>query len=291
MDVPFFWVDVFADRPLTGNPLSLVPDADALDEATMRAIAREFNQSETTFLVEPTERRADIRLRSFTPDGVEVFGAGHNAMGAWLWLAGSGRLGAGEVFAQQIGGEVLPVRVSRDRDGRARVSMDQSAAEFTGRLSQYGPLASALSVSEDAVAGIPEVGSTGAAHLLVPLVSAEVVDAVRPDSSALKAVLADAGAEGCYVYTTAVPPGSAALAYSRFFNPTVGIAEDAATGTAAGPLAARLVRDGDAAADAPIVIEQGRYLGRPSAIMVVIDNKRVTISGTGVVTGSGTLHL
>jgi PhzF family phenazine biosynthesis protein len=291
MDVPFFWVDVFADRPLTGNPLSLVPDADVLDEATMRAIAREFNQSETTFLVAPTEPRADVRLRSFTPDGVEVFGAGHNAMGAWLWLAGSGRLGAGEVFTQQIGGELLPVRVSRDTDGRARVSMDQSAAEFAGRLRQDGPLATALGVAEDAVAGVPEVGSTGAAHLLVPLVSAEAVDTVRPDPSALKAVLADAGAEGCYIYTTAVPPGSAALAYARFFNPTVGIAEDAATGTAAGPLAARLVRDGDAAAGAPIVIEQGRFLGRPSGITVLVDDGRVTISGTGLVTGSGMLAL
>ena len=51
--VPFYFVDVFASRPLTGNPLSLVPDADGLDEVQMRAIAREFNQSETTFLLRP----------------------------------------------------------------------------------------------------------------------------------------------------------------------------------------------------------------------------------------------
>ena len=81
---PFYFVDVFAARPLTGNPLSLVPDADGLDEVQMRAIAREFNQSETTFLLRPSLPGATVRLRSFTPAGVEVGGAGHNALGAWL---------------------------------------------------------------------------------------------------------------------------------------------------------------------------------------------------------------
>ena len=90
--VPFYFVDVFATRPLTGNPLSLVPDADGLDETQMCAIAREFNQSETTFLLRPSLPGATVRLRSFTPAGVEVGGAGHNALGAWLWLEAAGRL-------------------------------------------------------------------------------------------------------------------------------------------------------------------------------------------------------
>ena len=90
--ISFYWVDVFASRPLTGNPLALVPDADDLDESQMHAIAREFNQSETTFLLRPRLPGATCRLRSFTPAGAEVGGAGHNALGAWLWLAASGRL-------------------------------------------------------------------------------------------------------------------------------------------------------------------------------------------------------
>lgn len=88
--VSFYFVDVFASQPLSGNPLSLVADADRLDEAQMRAIAREFNQSETTFLLRPTRPGATWRLRSFTPIGAEVGGAGHNALGAWLWLAAAG---------------------------------------------------------------------------------------------------------------------------------------------------------------------------------------------------------
>lgn len=77
---------------LTGNPLSLVPDADGLEETQMRAIAREFNQSETTFLLRPNLAGAAWRLRSFTPTGAEVGGAGHNALGAWLGLEAAGRL-------------------------------------------------------------------------------------------------------------------------------------------------------------------------------------------------------
>src|SRR5262249_52884185 len=80
--VPFYFVDVFASRPLTGNPLSLVPDADGLGEAQMRAIAREFNQSETTFLLRPSLLGAAMRLRSFTPVGADVGGGGRGPYGA-----------------------------------------------------------------------------------------------------------------------------------------------------------------------------------------------------------------
>jgi len=68
-EIRFVFIDVFAPSPLTGNPVAVVPDADDLDLATLRAIAREFNQSETTFLLRPTAARADWRLRSFTPIG------------------------------------------------------------------------------------------------------------------------------------------------------------------------------------------------------------------------------
>jgi PhzF family phenazine biosynthesis protein len=77
-------IDVFAGAPLTGKPLAIVQDADELNEEQMRRIAGEFNQAETTFILQST--RADRKLRSFTASGAEVFGAGHNALGAWLWL-------------------------------------------------------------------------------------------------------------------------------------------------------------------------------------------------------------
>ncbi|MFF2052935.1 PhzF family phenazine biosynthesis protein [Leifsonia sp. NPDC058194] len=300
MEIPFFWIDVFAERPLEGNPLPLVPDADGLTDEQLRAIAREFNQSETTFVCLPGDPRAEVRLRSFTPAGVEVGGAGHNAMGAWIWLAGSGRLERGRAdFVQQIGDDLLPVHATvGGADGVVRVTMEQSAPRFPRRTAPTEALAAALGIGVDGLSadGRPEVGSTGAEHLLVPASSVQAVDAAVPDHAALKAVLAGAGAEGCYLYTTAVDRASGMHAYARFFNPTVGIAEDPATGTAAGPLAARLVRDGLAsggrtAGASTIVIEQGRSMGRASRILVTVDGDRVALTGSGVVSAAGTLFL
>jgi trans-2,3-dihydro-3-hydroxyanthranilate isomerase len=294
MDVPFYWVDVFATTALAGNPLALVPDADALSEETMAAIAREFNQSETTFLVRPDRPDADHRLRSFTPAGVEVFGAGHNAMGAWIWLAQSGRLDSGrDAFVQQIGDELLKVRVSGQSASRVEVSMEQSAPRFLGRVDDRGALAAVLGLDPGDLVGdrVAEVASTGAEHLLVPARNIEAVDAAQPDTAGLRKLLADAGAEGCYLYTVGLDPAAGVDAYARFFNPTVGIVEDPATGTAAGPLAAVLVRDGLVRDPARIVIEQGRRLGRPSRIGLSVDGPLVTITGTGVIAADGVLHL
>ena len=296
MNVPFFWVDVFATAPLAGNPLALVPDADALTAETMQAIAREFNQSETTFLVRPTLPGADHRLRSFTPGGFEVLGAGHNAMGAWLWLAASGRLDEnGGRYVQQIGDELLTVSATRDGAGRAVVTMQQSEPRFLTAVTaeRRGALAAVLGLdttdlSDDRAA---QVASTGAEHLLVPARNPDAVDTAQPDTAGLREFLADVGAEGCYLYTTAVEPGSGIDAYARFFNPTVGIVEDPATGTAAGPLAALLVRDGLAHEGTPITVEQGTALGRPSRIGLHVDGAVVTISGTGIIVGEGVLRL
>jgi PhzF family phenazine biosynthesis protein len=294
MDVQFFWIDVFATTTLAGNPLALVPDAEALPVETMGAIAREFNQSETTFLVSPDRPGADHRLRSFTPAGVEVFGAGHNAMGAWIWLARSGRLDpARETFVQQIGDDLLKVRVAGQASPDVEVSMEQSAPRFLGHVEDRAALAAVLGLTaEDLVADrAAEVVSTGAEHLLVPVRTAQAVDAAQPDTPALRKLLADAGAEGCYLYAVDADPAAEVSACARFFNPTVGIVEDPATGTAAGPLAAVLVRDGLVHDEARIVIEQGRRLGRPSRIVLSVDGPLVTITGTGIAAAEGVLHL
>ncbi|GAA4766724.1 PhzF family phenazine biosynthesis protein [Microbacterium gilvum] len=294
-DVPFVLVDVFADEPLSGNPLALVPDAEGLPVSTMRAIAREFNQSETTFLVRPTVRDALWRLRSFTPIGAEVLGAGHNAMGAWIWLAATDRLPVGETdFRQQIGDDVLPVRVLRNDGSPAVVSMEQSRPEFGATVSDSGELVAALGlVDSDMVAGeVAQTVSTGASHLLVPLRGRDAVDRARPDSARLLPALHAADAEGCYVYSLdpiAADVGS--VAYARFFNPTVGISEDPATGTAAGPLVASLVAAGKVADRASVVVEQGYALGRPSKLAVTVAGEHVLLSGSGLVVAEGVLHL
>ncbi|GAA2848332.1 epimerase [Actinoplanes cyaneus] len=287
----FYLVDVFADRPLTGNPLALVPDADELTVPQMQAIAREFNQSETTFLLRPGEEGVDWRLRSFTPAGVEVDGAGHNALGAWLWLADQGLRGEGPsvTMHQRLGTEVLPVEILRVPGEPVRVVMDQGTPWFGKQVTDGERLTAALGLEPRHLSpgAVAQVVGTGTGHLLVPLVTREAVDAAVSHDRELAAILAEAGGEGCYLYTT---EGDEA-AYTRFFNPTVGIAEDPATGTAAGPLAVSLVRSGRAPVDEPVILEQGRRLGRPSRIRVDVAGDRVRISGSGVITAHGELHL
>jgi trans-2,3-dihydro-3-hydroxyanthranilate isomerase len=283
-EVEFALVDVFAEAPLTGNGLAVVPDADDLDVATMRAVAREFNQSETTFLVRPGRPDVTWRLRSFTAAGHEVLGAGHNALGAWLWLAHTGRVGAGG-FTQQIGDDVLAVEVGLDP---VRVTMRQSAPRFGRVLADRPALAAALGLEEaDLADGPAQVVSTGAGHLLVPVRTRAAVDRLAVDAARLKPLLAGVGGEGCYVYTTE----GDVQAYARFFNPTMGIVEDPATGTAAGPLAAQLVEHGDADPSRPVLIRQGDATGRPSLIRIDVDGTDVRISGTGLVVGTGRLQV
>jgi PhzF family phenazine biosynthesis protein len=285
--IDFALVDVFADEPLSGNPLAVVPDADGLDEDVLRRIAREFNQAETTFLVAPTAPAADHRLRSFTAAGVEVFGAGHNALGAWWWLADTGRLDRTGRWHQQIGDVVLPVQVEPDR-----VAMRQEPARF-GATVEPVPLAAALGLDLAALGagdGLPvgQVVETGAPHLLVGVRTRATVDTVTPDTAALRALLLAAGGEGCYLYALD-PAEPEATAHARFFNPVAGIVEDPATGTAAGPLACLLHRHGIAGRRA--VIAQGHRLGRPSRIEVTLDGDTPEVAGRAVISATGQLRL
>jgi trans-2,3-dihydro-3-hydroxyanthranilate isomerase len=299
--VSVFWVDVFTDRPLHGNPVTVVPDAGRLDEETMRRIAREFNQSETTFVMPATRAGADWRLRSFTPAGKEAFGAGHNTLGAWWWLAESGALALGESgasFTQEVGGDLLAVHITCDSGRVTSVGMSQSRPAFGAVCGDLDGLAGALGLSTGDLAigdlssgALPaQVVSTGAAHLLVPLRDRAAVDNARPDFPRLASILRSVHGEGCYLFTLeTVRPDSAA--HARFFNPTLGIVEDAATGTAAGPLACQLVAHHLAKDDTTLRIEQGDAMGRPSVIHVHVAEQAVTVSGRCVISGSGRLRV
>jgi trans-2,3-dihydro-3-hydroxyanthranilate isomerase len=293
--LPFHLVDVFALEPFTGNPLAVVEGGGDLPRATLQRIAREFNQSETTFLLKPARPGADWRLRSFTAAGAEVFGAGHNSLGAWWLLAELGRLALAEgdtVFHQEIGDSVLPLAVSSHQGRPAHIVMDQDVPVAGRTLEDLGALAGALGLGPGdlAAAGLPcQVVSTGAPHLLVPIRDRDTVDRIQPNAPALLEVLKGLGAEGCYVFSLdSRHPG--ASVYSRFFNPTVGIWEDPATGTAAGPLASHLATHGLIPLGRPIVIEQGTAMGRTSLIRAEPHRHTVRISGSGVTVASGQLR-
>ncbi|GHO46938.1 PhzF family phenazine biosynthesis protein [Ktedonospora formicarum] len=300
--VRFYIVDVFAQEPLSGNPLALVVNAQDLSQETMQRIAREFNQSETTFLLPPTRHEADWRLRSFTPVGKEVGGAGHNALGAWWWLAETGQLklsGPQTVFHQEIGEQVLAVEVLADkREEEAlwqptTISMRQTAPSFGAIHTDPAELAAALGLesSDLFVEGLPaQVVSTGAAHMMVPVQSREAISRAQPDAKRLYQHLHSVGGQGCYLFSLdTVDP--LAAAYTRFFNPTEGIVEDPATGTAAGPLACYLAKYGRIDSWGTTIIEQGYDLARPSRIEIRLQGDEVRICGSGVTAAEGMLRL
>jgi trans-2,3-dihydro-3-hydroxyanthranilate isomerase len=290
---PFYLVDVFTDRPFTGNPLVIVTDADELDTEWMRRIAGEFNQSETTFVLRPTTADAQWRLRSFTALGVEVFGVGHNALGACWWLATSGRLtldAPTRTFAQEIDGRVLPVEIRSEGGRVVSVGMTQADPVFGAVVGNVSRLASALDLGdlELAVGRLKaQVVSTGVPHLLVPVRDQGALARARP-LEPLAAYLRSVGAQGCYVFCLD-PLDTDAPARARFFGPNVGIAEEPATGSAAGPLAAYLVAHGLADERRPVIVEQGHGLGRPSRIEVRVSGGGVRVCGTAVVVMEGRL--
>jgi trans-2,3-dihydro-3-hydroxyanthranilate isomerase len=173
------------------------------------------------------------------------------------------------------------------------VSMDQSPPQFGEPVNGCVELAAALGLDHDELAGDEpaQVVSTGAPHLMVRVRDRTAVDRAAPDARKLRAVLSGVGGEGCYLYSLDPADRDDAVAYTRFFNPTVGIVEDPATGTAAGPLVALLVASGKARDGVSAIVEQGHALGRPSRIQVTVSGERVRVSGSGLVVADGTLRI
>ncbi|WP_394823333.1 PhzF family phenazine biosynthesis protein [Pendulispora albinea] len=292
----FYWVDVFATEPLGGNPLPVVLDADRLDEATMKLVTREFNQAETTFILKPTQPGATHRLRSFTVPGHEVSGAGHNALGAWWALAARGHLKADSpevTFHQELGEHVLPVDVLFEGQDARRIVMKHATPAFGATVSDPARIAASLGLEPGDIdlARFPaQVVSTGAPHCLIPVRNRGAIDRAKPDAERLLSLLRDAGGEGCYVFSLD-PVDPAATAYARFFNPTVGIYEDSATGTAAGPLSVQLVAKGVVPDGSTVIIEQGFAMGRPSRIEMRVRGDDVRLYGAGIVIAEGELFI
>ncbi|HMB28917.1 MAG TPA: PhzF family phenazine biosynthesis protein [Blastocatellia bacterium] len=293
----FALVDVFTEQPLAGNQLAVFPNAQGLTEDQMQAIAREFNYSETTFILPPRHAKADFRLRSFSPSA-EVFGAGHNALGAWWVLGAQGAVSlsdSGATLRQELGERVLPVEISSRAGSLLRVAMTQGEPRYGKKLTGRAALAGALGLDpselESEVESLdPQAVSTGARHLLVPVRSLAALKRVRVDAEKLIALASPLGCHGCYLFSLeTLEPGSAA--HARAFFPGIGISEDPATGSAAGPLAALLASRGLIPEDAWVVIEQGDQMARPSRIEARVRGDRIEVAGRSVIVAEGTLFL
>ena len=296
-----FWrVDVFADRPLEGNPLAVFPRAQGLSEAEMLAITREMNISETTFVLPPSKAGADYRNRIFTPGGELPF-AGHPSLGTAYVAAMEGivplREGASTVHQEVLVG-VLPLELHVRGGIVERVVMTQGKPIVGKRLTATGALAKALGIRATDITAtklLPQVASTGVRSLQVPCRSTKIVREMEPDMPALAKVLRNVERDaGAYVFSFQAE-GDADL-HARGFFPLSGIAEDPATGSAAGACGAYLTANRRLPAKEWFLIEQGIEVHHPSRIEVSVTvasgrPQSVRVAGKVVPVMRGTLTL
>ncbi len=299
----FVQLDVFTDHVFGGNQLAVFPQADGLADAEMQAIAREMNYAETTFVLPAADPHALCRVRIFTP-AAELPIAGHPVVGTAIALAHEGRIAPG-ADAQahvsfQLGVGTLPVDVTF-AEGQPRFAwMSQPVPSFEPWHGDSDALAAALGLTRNDVdeQTFPlERGSAGVPFAYVPIRSLEVIGRASPDPS-LAPVLTAADCHGVYLFT--ILATGDATAHIRMFAPALGIVEDAATGGAAGPFGAYLLRHGHIAPEpdgaARARLEQGIEMGRPSRLEVEVVGTRdaiqaVRVGGQAVLVAEGELLL
>jgi trans-2,3-dihydro-3-hydroxyanthranilate isomerase len=272
--LPFRIVDVFTDRPLAGNQLAVVLDAGELATERMQAVAREFNFSETTFVGPSTADGCDWRVRIFTPSA-ELPMAGHPTIGTAVTLEALGRVTERAVFELGVG--PTPVRV---RPGWAE--MDQRPPTFGAEHPDPERLAAALGTRREEIgAGLPiQAVGTGLPHLMVPVRSLAALGALAPRGEHWDAALEGFPGMGAYAFVREAEDGFDARC--RMFVNNLGVVEDPATGSAAGPLACFLARytDGDGAP--AYRFRQGVEMGRPSVLEAAIDRNGEEIAAVRV---------
>jgi len=276
---PYVVLDVFTDTPLQGNPLAVFTGGDGIDADTMQRVARELNLSETVFVLSP-QRGGAARARIFTP-AAELPFAGHPILGAAA-LVGSA-LGVEEVVLETAAADV-PVSVRANGNGTVAGAFAPPLPTWED-FAEPGALLRALGLERSR---LPIVAYTsGPTHVYVALPGERELAALRPDLGALGSL----GAIGVNCFA-----GSGSRWRSRMFAPALGVAEDPATGSAAGPLAVHLCRHGEIPFGQEIEIRQGGEIGRPSLLRALARGTpqlldSVSVGGSAVIIGAGRLAL
>lgn len=272
--------DVFTDTPLTGNQLAVFTDGRDFDDRQMQDIAREMNLSETVFVLPPSSDEADVRIRIFTP-GRELPFAGHPTLGSAFVLGGPLQK---IVIRLETGSGVVPVELTRD-----------GAEIVFGRMEQPIPPWEAVANADAIMAAVGverselpvERYELGPGHTYIALESPERVAALKPDLVALESATSDG--VNCFAR-------DGERWKTRMWAPGHGVAEDPATGSAAGPLAIHLARHGWISFGEQIEIVQGVELKRPSTLFAQVDGdgdriERVYVGGSAVIVARGEVSL
>lgn len=303
MRLSYHVLDVFTDKRFGGNPLAVVLAADALDAARMQTIAREFNLSETVFVLAPQNKAHNARVRIFTPTAELPF-AGHPTVGtaALLALLKSSELPApGDaliVLEAPIGILRIGVRLRTGHAPFAEFDAPKLPEEKAEPLSQE-QLAAALSLIPAEIGfenHRPTRFAAGNMVSFVPIASMEAIGKARVATPHWEAALKGQGLLGTFLYCRQTQHTTSAF-HARFFGPDFGMPEDPATGSAAVGFAGVIHRFDDLPdGHHKRIIEQGFEMGRPSLITLAleVDGGKlhvVRIGGHAVHVAEGTIEV
>jgi trans-2,3-dihydro-3-hydroxyanthranilate isomerase len=271
--------DVFTDVPLQGNPVAVFEDGQGLSAETMQRAARELNLSETVFVL-PGGDDANAHIRIFTP-ALEMPFAGHPVLGTAF------------VLGQRLGLHTVHLKTGA---GVVTVALTRAAGRIVfGEMAQPIPTWAPFDRADDLLAAVGverselpvDVYDNGPRHTCVCLPDETSVAALAPDIGALGRL----GAVGVSCFTA-----DGAQVKTRMFGPGLGVAEDPATGSAAGPLAVHLARHGLIGFGERVEIHQGAEIGRPSTLYAEAHGsaervERVSVGGAAVVVARGEYRL
>lgn len=280
VEVPFRLVDVFTPRPLGGNQLCVVPEPLDLDTATMQALAKEIAFSETTFVSEASGDRYAMRI--FTPDAELPF-AGHPTLGTAFVMVSEGRVSSPAI--QLVAAGEIPVEVDVATN---TAWMTQLPPTFGSVFEDRDLIARAAGLElGDLVPDLPVVTiSTGLRWTIVPVRDVATLARATRNDRLVAASMEATGDEGLYLFAVG---GDGVTA--RMFDAGMGIGEDPATGSAAGPLGVYLAEHGLAGLPGSVLIRQGERVGRPSELHVEVRRDaagwRARVGGGVHVVGSG----
>jgi len=298
MDYRYYICDVFTDTRFGGNQLAVVPEARGLSAEQMQQIAREFNFSESTFVL-PAEAGHTRRVRIFTPT-TELPFAGHPNVGTAFALAAAGEFGPLDepitvTFEEKAG--VVPIAIQR-RDGTGIWCELAAPGRLSlGKTISSASLAAAVSLTADDVVTTthpPQVASVGLPFLFAELRDRAALERARPDMGGIDALAAQGVVPDVHLYVHSADDFDLR---ARMFAPLDGVPEDPGTGSANCALAA-LLSHYDAAASGAFRwrIAQGVEMGRPSVLEARTEKRdgvvvEARIGGLSVLVSEGVIHL
>lgn len=298
-ELRFYTLDVFTDTLFGGNPLAVVFGAESLEADRMQAIAAEFGLSETVFVLSPVRPSSTRRIRIFTPRAELPF-AGHPTIGTACLLAELGECETGAsgkrvILEEAVGDVEVAVEMAGDQHVAATMTVPVAPAEssFAHGASQLAPMLT-LESGDFHPDFHPCVYSCGTPFVFVCLTSLDAVRRARLRLDEWESLLAGADADMVFVFSFETESPQAQI-HARMFAPSMGVAEDPATGGAASALAG-LLAAGHEDGKRMWVIEQGIEMGRPSRLTLEYESRagqasRVRVGGSAVRVSEGTLTL